>query len=280
MPPILTVLLVTVGSLLSLFLLLMLLYVLLFVRPRRPRAVDPTLLCDYAHRGLHGDGVPENSLAAFALACEAGYGIELDVQLSADGEVMVFHDYTLVRMTGDGRRLCELSAAELGALRLADTEEIVPTLAEVLALVDGRVPLLVELKGENFDTALCEQVAAYLVTYSGPYCIESFNPLLIKGMRKHLPEAFCGLLYTNVVRDKQKGSLLNRALSLMAFNFLCRPDFIAYNEIDRRTLPVHLTTGLYRAPKFVWTVRSREALDTAHALGECPIFEEVNEYAP
>ncbi len=276
MPPILTVLLMTLGALLSLLLLLAILYVLLFVRPRRPQTVDPALLCDYAHRGLHGGGVPENSLAAFALASEAGHGIELDVQLSADGEVMVFHDYTLLRMTGDDRKLAELTAAELKTLRLAGTTETVPTLAEVLALVDGRVPLLVELKGENFDTALCKRVAVYLRAYSGPYCIESFNPLLIKEMRKHLPEAFCGLLYTNVVRDKQKGSLLNRALTGMVFNCLCRPNFIAYNETDRHSMPVWLTTGLYRAPKFVWTVRSRVSLDTAHALGECPIFEKLD----
>ncbi len=276
MPPFAIVLLIILGSLLSLALLLALIYVLILVRPRGKMPADKALLCDYAHRGLHGNGVPENSLKAFALACEAGYGIELDVQLSCDGEVMVFHDYTLSRMTGDDRKLAELRAAQLGELHLAGTEETIPSFAQILRLVDGRVPLLVELKGEDFNTALCPKVAAYLKDYTGSYCIESFNPLLLREIRKHLPDAYCGLLYTNVVRDRKKVSALNVAGTSMALNFLCKPNFIAFNEADRRSLPVRLATGLYRAPKFVWTVRNRASLDRAHALGECPIFEKID----
>ncbi len=276
MPTPVLILLIILGALAALSLLNVLLYLLVFVRPRGRAPTDKSLLCDYAHRGLHGNGVPENSLRAFALACEAGCGIELDVQLSRDGEVMVFHDYTLVRMTGDGRKLSEPAAAELATLRLAGTEERIPTFAEVLRLVNGRVPLLVELKGETLDASLCPKVADLLRSYTGSYCIESFNPLLLREMEKALPEAFCGLLYTNVVRDKKKKSLLNMLLTVMALNFLCRPHFIAYNELDRDSLPVRLTTRLYRAPKFVWTVRSRASLETAHERGECPIFEKID----
>ncbi len=275
MPTPILVLLIILGAIAALCLLNVLLYLLVFVRPRGMAPSDKALLCDYAHRGLHGNGVPENSLAAFALACEAGYGIELDVQLSRDGEVMVFHDYTLSRMTGDGRKLAELSAAELGALRLAGTEERIPTFAEVLRLVDGRVPLLVELKGESLHASLCPKVAALLRSYSGSFCIESFNPVLLRAMRKELPRAYCGLLYTHVVRDKKSKSILNRLLTVMALNFLCHPQFIAYNEVDRDSLPVRLTTRLYHAPKFVWTVRSRASLRAAHERGECPIFENI-----
>ncbi len=268
---------IALGAMLGLALLVALVYLLVLVRPKGKRPADASLLCDYAHRGLHGNGVPENSLAAFARACEAGDGIELDVQLSADGEVMVFHDYTLARMTGDSRKLCELSAAHLGELRLADTEETIPTFAQVLRLVDGRVPLLVELEGENLDVFLCPKVAALLRDYDGPFCIESFNPLLLRAMKRELPEAFCGLLYTNVARDKRKASPLNLMLTSMALNALCRPHFIAFNEADRHALPVRLTTGLYRAPKFVWTVRSRESLETAHEAGEWGIFEGLSD---
>ena len=236
---------------------------------------DASLLCDYAHRGLHGNGVPENSLRAFELACEAGYGIELDVRLSRDGEVMVFHDYTLARMTGDDRRLSELSAANLGELHLDGTEQTIPSLCQVLRLVDGRVPLLIELKGEDSNTALCSGVVACLRDYRGPYCIESFNPLLIRSMRRELPDAWYGQLYTNVCKDKKKVTVLNILLTLMAFNFLARPDFIAYNYVYRDTLPVRLTTKLYTAPKFVWTVRDKSELNRAHDLGECPIFERI-----
>lgn len=238
-------------------------------------SADAALLSDYAHRGLHDDTVPENSLAAYRLAVEAGHGIELDVQLSRDGTVMVFHDYSLSRMTGHEGNLSDLDADELATLRLAGTDEHIPTFAEVLALVDGRVPLLVELKGENFDTALCPRVAELLRNYRGNYCIESFNPLLLRDIQKQLPNAFCGLLYTNVVRDKQCRSPIHLALTAMALNCLCRPAFIAYNEMDRDSLPVRLATRLYHARRFVWTIRSRDALQVAHEAAECAIFENI-----
>ncbi len=262
---------VPVGTALLIFVL----YIMVFVRPRGEEPKDKSLLCDYAHRGLHGGGVPENSLEAFELACRSGYGIELDIQLSRDGEIMVFHDYTLTRMTGCDKKLCELDYVELSKLRLAKTEQRIPTLREVLALVDGRVPILVELKGESLDASLCPKAAEMLSKYNGSYCIESFNPLLVKGMKELLPDTFCGLLYTNTVRDKKSRSFLNIAITAMALNFICKPNFIAYNELDRESFPVKLSTKLYRTPKFVWTVRSREALDRAHKLGELPIFEKL-----
>ena len=260
-------------SLCGLCLLLLLLYVLLLIRPRARQPQNGALLCKYAHRGLHGRGIPENSRAAFDLACQKGFGIELDVQLSRDGEVMVFHDYTLDRVVGREGKLCDLCAAELGTLSLCGTEQTIPTFREVLALVNGRVPILVELKGESMDTSLCAKVAALLREYEGLYCIESFNPLLLREMRKHLPDAYYGLLYTNVCRDKKKKSLLNMALTAMALNILAKPNFIAYNQLDRDSLPVRLTTRLYRAPRFVWTARREEERSRADALGECAIFE-------
>ena len=271
MSPVLIILCVGAGV----FLLIAAVYLLVLVRPRGRQPADKSLLCDYAHRGLHGHGIPENSLTAFEKACAVGYGIELDVQLSRDGEVMVFHDYTLTRMMGVEKKLCELTAAELKALSLGGTEEAIPTFAEVLALVNGRVPLLVELKGENLDTSLCEKVAAHLKEYPGAYCLESFNPLLIGKMGKYLPDAYRGLLYTNVCRDKKKYSLLNLIITAMLLNCMAKPHFIAYNRLDRGALPVRITTGLYRAPRFVWTVRGEAELEQAHALGEHPIFEEL-----
>ncbi len=276
MPTPVTIVLIILSVAAALVLLSFVLYALVFVRPRGEEPKDKTLLCDYAHRGLHGGGVPENSLEAFELACKAGYGIELDIQLSRDGEVMVFHDYTLSRMTGCNKRLCELDAAELSALSLAGTEQGIPTLREVLALVDGRVPILVELKGESFDTSLCPKAAKLLKEYNGRFCIESFNPLLVKEMKRLLSNAFCGLLYTNTVRDKKSKSLLNIVITTMALNFVCKPNFISYNEVDRESFPVKLSTKFYRTPKFVWTVRSCESLDKAHELGELPIFEKLD----
>lgn len=273
------ILLIIASSLVSLALLLALIAVFILIRPAGRRPKDERLLCQYAHRGLH-DGnkgaLPENSMAAFELACKEGYGIELDVQLSRDGVVMVFHDYTLIRMTGKDGKVAEYDAAELQKLSLANTEQKIPSFSEVLSLVKGRVPLLIELKGESFDSSLCPKVAEILKSYEGDYCIESFNPLLIKNMRKLMPDVFYGQLYTNVVRDKKKKSALNIILTLMGFNFLARPDFIAYNIEDRGSFPVWLTTKLYKAEKFIWTARSREEYDKAHALSEHPIFENLD----
>lgn len=272
--------LITLLIILGICLLLGLIYLLVLIRPRARKPSNEALLCDYAHRGLHGGEIPENSLAAFEKACEAGFGIELDVQLSRDGTVMVFHDYTLSRMTGREGKLKDLDTAELQSLSLSGTAETIPTFAEVLALVDGRVPLLVELKGENLDTSLCEKVASHLSAYPGAYCLESFNPLLIGKMGKYLPEAYRGLLYTNVCRDKKKRSLLNIVITCMALNVLAKPHFIACNHKDRNALPVRLTTQLYSAPRFVWTVRDREEFARAHELGEYAIFENLTHTNP
>lgn len=267
-----------IAAIFAVLIFLFLIYLLVLLRPSRRIKPSPALLCDYAHRGLHGDGIPENSLAAFSLACERGYGIELDVQLSRDGEVMVFHDYTLSRMTRHDGKLCDLDASALKKLTLTDTDQTIPTFAEVLKLVDGRVPLLVELKGEDFNTSLCEKVSQLLSGYRGEYCLESFNPLLIGRMKKLLPHAFRGLLYTNVCRDKKKSSALNIALTCMALNAVARPNFIAYNKEYRAALPVFLTTRLFRAPRFVWTVNNKDEMETAHRLGEHPIFEKLDEH--
>lgn len=268
--------LIAFSIVLAVLLGVILIYLFVLVRPRGRNPQNRSLLCAYAHRGLHDATNPENSLAAFELACQKRVGIELDVQLSRDGRVMVFHDYSLTRMTGVEKQLCELDAAELQSLSLSGSDQTIPTLEEVLALIGGRVPILVELKGEDLNSSLCSRVAALLSAYEGAYCIESFNPWLIRSMKKHLPNAFYGQLYTNVCRDKRKKTILYMILTGMVLNVLARPDFIAYNQMDREALPVKLTTGFYRAPKFVWTVRTDAEMSRATELGECPIFENLN----
>ena len=171
-----TVLLGIAISIASLAVISVVIYFLVLVRPPKKTAPDESLKCDYAHRGLHDDSAPENSLQAFENACRAGYGIELDVQLSRDGVVMVFHDYSLLRMTGCDKKLSELDATELTALSLKNTAETIPTFEQVLSLVDGRVPLLVELKGVDpgvfsIGDTICE--AGMKVEYAG---IPTFAP--------------------------------------------------------------------------------------------------------
>lgn len=140
---------------------------------------------------------------AFRRAVENGYGIELDLQLSVDGEVMVMHDYNLRRMTGCDKILKELTAAELQKLHLNGTEERVPTLKEVLDIVKGKVPLLIELKGESTDVSLCPKANEILKDYSGKYIIESFNPLMLNWYRKNRPDVVRGILITNICNEKK-----------------------------------------------------------------------------
>jgi len=227
----------------------------------------------FAHRGLHGGAIAENTPEAFEAACERGYGIELDVQLSSDGVVMVFHDDTLTRMTGDPRRVEQVSCAELKTLSLQGKGSI-PTFEEVLALVNGRVPLLVELKNGKRNTELCTKVRDMLRAYEGRFLVESFNPLIIAWMRKNAPEFVRGQLagphnsYKGTV-----GALTGFVLSGLLLNCKTRPDFFAYDMNAKVFFAPHIQRRLYKTPMAAWTVRDRAACDRCIARGEMPIFE-------
>ena len=253
-----------------------LIYVFVLVRPVKKRSHNPVFDVEYAHRGLHSDTVPENSLTAFRLAAEKGYGIELDIQLSSDGEVYVFHDYTLVRMTGKEGLLTKMSTADLEKIRLlsggAETDEKIPTLREVLAAVDGRVPILVELKGESTNTALCPKADEILRKYKGSWCVESFNPILIGWFRKNHPEVYRGMLSTDVFREKKKNAL-NFLIGAMALNVVARPDFIAYNHKYPKRFCVKLCTAFFRAEKLMWTARTPDDYRFMKKQGALTIFE-------
>ena len=138
----------------------------------------------YAHRGLFCSERPENSVAAFAAAVEKGVGIETDVRLTKDGIPVLFHDDTLLRMCGDKRRVIDCTLDELRALRLAGTDQTIPTLAELIETAGNKVPLLIELKGETKNTELCDAVAPALDALGENVTVESFNPILLYRMRK------------------------------------------------------------------------------------------------
>lgn len=254
---------------------LFLIYVFFLARPIVKKTPSPDVLCEYAHRGLYGGGIPENSLAAFENAVKHKIGIELDVQLSSDGEIFVFHDSDLKRMTGAVGRLCEMTSDQIENLRLSGTDQRIPKFTEVLSVVNCKVPILVELKGENLNTSLCDKVAPVLKEYSGDFIVESFNPFLIRRIKKLLPDVFAGQLYTNVCKEQKKYNPVTFMLTAMAFNFISRPAFIAYNKECRKSFPVWLTTVFFRAKKFVWTVRGSEELQSVRSLNEHAIFEGV-----
>lgn len=227
-------------------------------RHRRPEA-EQYARVRYAHRGLHGNGVPENSCTAFRLAVEAGYGIELDLQTTKDGEVVVFHDGTMKRMCGESVSggVSDYTLAELSEMRLAETDEKIPTFAEVLALVGGKVPLCIEIKndGDGIDTV--RRALALLAEYEGRYCIESFNPLIIRYVKKHAPHIVRGVLSQRFFKHKEYRKPLYFLLGILALNFLAKPDFIAFNGHDAASLPLRYARkcGAYT---LAWTVASEE----------------------
>ena len=202
---------------------------------------------NYAHRGLHtrDKAIPENSLAAFRCAAQEGYGIELDVQLSKDGEVVVFHDDTLDRVCGVHARVDDLTWKELQELRLCGTEEGIPLFSEVLRSIHGCEALIVELKNGPRNRELCEKTLKLLESYHGNVCIESFNPLIVAWFRLHAPDLVRGQLATtmkNYAEDDIRG-LKAFVLHNTMLNFLARPQFIAY-RIGRRPPLVRLCTRL------------------------------------
>ena len=221
----------------------------------------------FAHRGYYGNGRAENTLEAFEAACQLGVGIEMDVRLSADGELVVFHDETLLRMAGDPRAVCEVPLEELRALCLMGGEGRIPTLAEALAVVRGRVPLLIEVKRCRGWRYLCAGVAEALREYGGVYLLESFDPRAVRILKHRCENAPCGLLVAQPQKDRFH--ILARLLAAVYNGLLCRhmicADFIARD--------LRLPNMRWRLPTAVWTVRDAEACAAALARGDMAIFE-------
>lgn len=185
---------------------------------------------NFAHRGLHSEdkSVPENSLKAFELAAAAGYGIELDVQLSSDGQVVVFHDDTLDRVCGIHARVNEKTYDELHAMSLCGSAETIPLFTDVLDVIGGRSALIVELKTCKKKRELCEKTCAILRQYRGEVCIESFDPFIVAWFRFHGREFIRGQLAMAAERYELSPKLLGWCLSRTLFNVAARPQFIAY----------------------------------------------------
>ncbi|MBR3293213.1 MAG: glycerophosphodiester phosphodiesterase [Oscillospiraceae bacterium] len=219
---------------------------------RRQRA--PFAGQNFAHRGLHSRDkrIPENSLPAFARAAREGYGMELDVQLTRDGKVVVFHDDTLDRVCGVPGRVENFTLAELRQLRLCGTENTIPLFSEVLNTVRGRTPLIVELKTGRRNRELCEKTYALLSDYRGEVCIESFNPFIVGWFRFHARDLLRGQLASPTEgSDGSVGPLRAFLLQRCLMNFIGRPQFIAY-KIGPRPLAVRISE-LLGAMRVGWT---------------------------
>ncbi|MFQ5439289.1 MAG: glycerophosphodiester phosphodiesterase family protein [Paracoccaceae bacterium] len=235
-----------------------------------------------AHRGLHdlAAGAPENSLTAFRRAMDQSYGIECDVQLSADGEAMVFHDYSLERLTAEVGPVRERTAAQLGAITLAGGSEAIPTLGEVLDLVAGQTPLLIEIKDQDGalgpDTGALEAACArVLADYGGTVAAMSFNPHAMIALRKDCPWLALGLVTCDFVKQNEWFAVpIDRRRALRDMRDLARFDasFISHDRHNLASAPVARikARGL---PVLCWTVRSRSQEREARKVADNITFE-------
>ena len=254
--------------------------VILYLLALRGRTGHPGLQklrgWNYAHRGLHGNGIPENSLAAFRAAVDRGYGAEFDVHLLSDGGLAVIHDSKLLRTTGREGRVEELTTEQLKGYPLEGTGETIPTFREVLAVFSGKAPVIIELKPENGNhAALCEAACAAMEGFEGSWCMESFDPRVVRWLRKNRPDIIRGQLSENYLKKPQSKLPLPLKLAL-AFhleNFLCRPDFMAYDFETRKVLSNPICRRLWGLEMVSWTLRTPEDHETALKEGWIPIFE-------
>jgi glycerophosphoryl diester phosphodiesterase len=220
----------------------------------------------FAHRGLHGGGIVENSRSAITEAVTHGYGIEVDVRLSADFIPMVFHDEGLDRLTFGTGPLADRESDDLRSLRFRMGNGAIPALSDVLEAIGGRVPLLIELKASGpAYHQLCWAVARTLYLYPGPVGVMSFNPRVGHWFARHHPEFLRGLVVTEEGKRGWRGRIERR----LAF-FWAQPDFLAY---DIRDLPSAFAQAR-GVPVYTWTVRTQEERERAARHAGQIIFEE------
>lgn len=247
---------------------------LLAVMPRVVNRPDTSLFRKkyFAHRGLHDNAgdAPENSMAAFRKAVEAGYGMELDVHVTKDGVPVIFHDTRLERMCHADGEITDYTYEELEKFTLGNSREHIPRLEDLLQMVRGRVPLIVEIKADKADVSCCAVIDRILSAYDGEYCIESFNPMVLLWYRRCHNDVVRGQLSSNFRRDGEHNKLFYFMLSHLLFNFLTKPDFIAYNHEFAKEPGRKICRKLYGNPAAAWTIRSREELEAMR--GEFDVF--------
>jgi glycerophosphoryl diester phosphodiesterase len=230
-----------------------------------------------AHRGLHGAGIVENTASAFTAAIAGGYGIECDLQISADGEAMVHHDDALGRLTEGSGRLAEMSTAAIQAVRFKDCADHILTLGELCKLVAGRVPLLLELKSRfDGDLRLAHRVPEVLQRYAGPVAAMSFDPDLIAALRQATPALTRGMVAERHYAEPEWAALpaaRKRQMAWFTHAPHTRPQFIAYSVHDLPAVVPLIARKMFGLPLLTWTVRTDADRRRAAAYVDQIIFE-------
>ncbi len=256
-------------------LVLVSLYLFLLAGRKRHKLLRRLRKWSYAHRGLHDDRKPENSMAAFRAALDKGYGIELDVHLMKDGNLAVIHDSTLQRVAGADVLIEDLTLEDLPKYHLGDTQEQIPLFRDVLALFDGKAPVVVELKCVNGNhAALCQAALELLAAYGGVYCMESFDPRAVAWLRKNRPDICRGQLTENWFKSKVKLPwMLQFALTFHISNVYTRPDFLAVRYCHRKVFGTGICRKILGIQGVSWTIQNPQEYEIAVKEGWIPIFE-------
>lgn len=250
---------------------------LLSLMPGRPRPdkfapFESTMI---AHRGLYDNSgdAPENSLLAFRRAVDAGFGIEMDVQITRDGKLVIFHDESLRRVCGANVKLTDLSFDELEEYTLMQSEERIPLFSDVFDVFKGKVPAVIEIKAHGDYIGTAKHLMRYLDGYDGDYCIESFHPRLVHWFRKNRPDVLRGQLSTVFDRSSKAPWIAKVVATNLMTNFYARPDFISYDWRYRNQFSYRLMRRLYRVENACWTIQSKEDLRAARKVFSIFIFD-------
>lgn len=261
---------ILVGLIILIALYIFLIFPRTFKKPSRSHLMNHY----YAHRGLFDNEseAPENSLAAFKLAVENGYGIELDVQLSKDKIPVVFHDDTLKRMCDVDGHVWDYTLEELKKFKLKNSNECIPTFEEALNVIDGKTPIIVEYKLDVVQTEVCRLSNELLKNYNGPYCIESFHPLALLWYKKNRPDVVRGQLSKQFWRYKEDRKFTYLIMAFLLSNVATRPDFIAYKHSDASNIS-RILCKLFGGLSVAWTIRSAEDFEKAKDKFDLFIFD-------
>ncbi|MBE5798437.1 MAG: glycerophosphodiester phosphodiesterase [Clostridiales bacterium] len=251
---------------------------LFLIAPRMTDKPDAAALMGvyYAHRGLHDNksDAPENSMAAIRKAVEQGYGIEFDVQLTRDRIPVVFHDESLRRVCGTEGNVRDYTYEELQQFPLLHSQERIPLLSDVLAAVDGKVPLIIEIKIHEQAAEVCARAEELISAYKGPYCIESFDPRAVAWYKKNRPQVIRGQLSANFNKPERHEPFMEMLVHYLLTNVIARPDFIAYDHHHKKNASRVLCRKLFGALSVAWTLKSQQELDAAKDDFDLFIFEQ------
>ncbi|MGL5330607.1 MAG: glycerophosphodiester phosphodiesterase family protein [Peptostreptococcaceae bacterium] len=226
----------------------------------------------FSHRGLHNDDYPENSLGAFKNSIKYGYGIELDVLLTKDNKVVVFHDYNLERMTNNKSDVNELTYKEISELLLLNTDEKIPLLSEVLKCINGKIPVLIEIKAIDEYISISENVYNITKDYTGIYSIQSFDPRVLKWYKENAPQVVRGQIsnyFEDTILKWDKKIILRN----MMLNFNTKPDYICYGLYKLNSLRIKSLRK--KMPIISWTIKDKEDMKKGYKYSDNIIFEKI-----